>query len=190
MPINENLLSDTIRQFSENELRVFAYGSLMWNPGFAHQSAKLGRIYGYHRRLAVTSTYYRGTPDFPGLVFGLDIGGSCNGIVFRIAKRNKAATIRYLFEREMFDNIYTPRRLIVNTDGKRYAVLSFVARRDGPRYVPPLSENEKIRIIRTAAGHAGYNDNYIHQTHRKLTEFGVICPALSRLCQRLKQGVK
>ena len=109
--LTEKSLQETRRAVGCGDLYVFGYGSLMWRPGFRFIECSVARIYGYHRRLAVCSWHYRGTPQKPGLVFGLDKGGSCYGMLYRVATKNKGRILRYLFRREMFANVYMPRLL-------------------------------------------------------------------------------
>ena len=75
------------------DLWVFGYGSLLWRPGFAFQEKQPARVTGLHRSLCVYSFVHRGTPEKPGLVLGLDRGGACRGIAFRVAAKNRAATV-------------------------------------------------------------------------------------------------
>ena len=77
--------SSVIDRRSMHENWVFGYGSLMWNPGFRFSERRRAVIHGYHRSLCMLSHMYRGTPDRPGLVLGLDIGGACHGIAFKVA---------------------------------------------------------------------------------------------------------
>jgi len=79
---------------------VFGYGSLMWRPGFPHAERHAARLFGYHRSLCLFSHEYRGTPECPGLVLGLDQGGSCVGVGFRVEAADRAATLAYLTWRE------------------------------------------------------------------------------------------
>jgi cation transport regulator ChaC len=85
---------------------VFGYGSLMWRPGFAFEEKRIATIHGYHRSLCVYSHVHRGTAEAPGLVLGLDRGGSCQGVAFRVRDENWNEVIDYLREREQVTSIY------------------------------------------------------------------------------------
>ena len=66
------------------DLWVFGYGSLIWRPGFDYVERLPALLKGAHRALCVFSHSHRGTPDMPGLVLGLDHGGACRGVAFRV----------------------------------------------------------------------------------------------------------
>ena len=184
--IDEELLKDTLRLAGRGDLHVFAYGSLMWKPDFAVKSLRAARLHGYSRRLAVRSTHYRGTAKRPGLVFGLDAGGSCCGALLQIAAADKAAVMRYLFEREMFADAYHPRFVRVYLAAKFVPqALAFVVRRDGTRFVPPMEAAAAVRIIRHARGLGGSNKEYILNTYQHLSQQGIHCPQLAELCHLL-----
>src|SRR5258708_12763940 len=93
-------------EFSEGDLWVFGYGSLMWRPGFEFVERVPARLIGEHRALCVYSFVHRGTPEKPGLVLGLDRGGACRGVAFRVAEKNGAATIAYFPHREQVTPVY------------------------------------------------------------------------------------
>ena len=95
---------------------VFGYGSLMWHPGFPHVEVCAALLNGYHRRFCVYSHRYRGTPERPGLVLGLDRGGSCRGLAYRVPAAEGAAAMDYLYEREMVTGVYIPSWLGVKTE--------------------------------------------------------------------------
>jgi cation transport protein ChaC len=87
---------------------VFAYGSLMWRPGFDHVEARPALLKGYHRAFCISSTHYRGSAAKPGLVLGLDRGGpAAAGLSHR--RRARPSVARYLHEREMVTGVYEPR---------------------------------------------------------------------------------
>ena len=88
------------------DLWVFGYGSLLWNPGFGFAEARAARLVGHHRALCITSHRYRGTVERPGLVLGLDRGGSCLGLAYRVDAADAAAVRDYLREREMVTGAY------------------------------------------------------------------------------------
>src|ERR1700736_3749246 len=91
---------------SRGDLWVFGYGSLMWRPGFDFIEQVPARLIGEHRALCVYSFDHRGTPEKPGLVLGLDRGGACRGIAFRVRDTQRHATIEYLRSREQTTNVY------------------------------------------------------------------------------------
>src|SRR6201988_3951365 len=91
---------------SKDDLWVFGYGSLMWRPGFEHIEQVPARLIGEHRALCVYSFDHRGTPEKPGLVLGLDRGGACRGIAFRVAPEQRKATVEYLRAREQTTHVY------------------------------------------------------------------------------------
>ena len=109
---------------------VFGYGSLMWNPGFPFESRVAGRTFGYRRALCVRSFDHRGTPQKPGLVLGLDRGGSCRGVAFKVPREHREPTLAYLRERELFASVYVERHLpVALEDGGRIAALAYVVDR-------------------------------------------------------------
>ena len=195
----EAMLRETLRESGRGDLHVFAYGSLAWRPGFPFQRRWPALVRGYARRLCVRSSHYRGTPEKPGLVFGLDAGGSCAGSVFRAAAAEKEEVARYLFRREMFANVYRPRFVLARPlmgrenggesgaggGGRAVRALAFVARREHPQFAPPMPEEEALEIIRACRGVGGCNREYILNTLSHLREMGVSCPTLERLGRRL-----
>src|SRR5262249_22157026 len=119
------------------ELWVFGYGSLMWNPGFEHEEAVPAVVHRYHRRLCDWSFAYRGTRERPGLLLGLDRGGSCAGMAIRVAPHQRRPALAYLFERELDNGIadngvYQPKRLPVRMGDRRVEALVFVVDRTHP----------------------------------------------------------
>lgn len=185
--VDEKQLADTIRRAPAGDLYVFGYGSLMWRPGFAYKEALPARVFGYCRRCAVYSNHYRGTPARPGLVLGLDAGGSCNGMVYRAPAAKKAQIIRYLFKREMFAQVYVPRYVSVACGRGRRRALTFIVRRECGQYAAPMPDAQAAAIIRRARGSGGSNRDYFINTHNRLHQMGMRCPMVERLCELLAE---
>jgi len=172
------------------DLQVFGYGSLIWNPGFPHVSARPALLRGYHREFCIRSHRYRGTPEQPGLVLGLDWGGSCCGIVYRIAAADVPDVLPYLWDREMVNNTYRPTvvtlRLVDQQQGERRIgdatrATTFVVRQGHTQYCRGLTRAEMCRMIREAVGSAGPCREYLENTVRHLAERGIPDRRLARL---------
>jgi len=168
------------------DLWVFGYGSLMWKPGFDFVERRIATIHGFHRAPCIYSHVHRGTPDKPGLVFGLDSGGSCRGIAFRVAAEHHPATVAYLREREQVTLVYVERlvRAILD-DGRHVAALTYVADRKHQQYAGKLSPAETLRLVRQGQGQSGANPDYIRNTRDHLTELGLVDHRLDWLVARL-----
>lgn len=160
---------------------VFGYGSLMWRPGFEYTSLRRARLFGYRRALCILSHVYRGSPDRPGIVFGLDAGGSCVGHIFRVARSRRLETYDYLMKREMVRAVYRPRWLPVSTGKGRVTALVFVADRGHEQYVSGLTERQCIDRIKQARGRNGSNAHYILNTCRHLESLGIRPQELARI---------
>lgn len=167
---------------------VFAYGSLIWNPGFAFERCVPARLRGYHRKLCVYSFHYRGNPDAPGLVFGLDRGGSCQGVAYRIAASNWPAVHDYLAKRELITEVYrevTKPVTLANGGGIVHA-LTYVVDRAHPQFARGLKDEIILQLVRQGHGEAGLNIDYVRATRRKLAELGIRDGHLDRIAALLE----
>ena len=168
-------------------LWVFGYGSLMWRPGFAYAFRCKATLKGWRRSLCIHSHIYRGTPDRPGLVLGLDWGGSCHGVAFRVEPALREPTIRYLREREQATAVYIERFAPVTLDsGERVRALTYVADRLHPQYAGRLAREAMLDIVRAGAGASGDNRAYVTETHDHLLAMGVRDADLEWLTERLR----
>jgi cation transport protein ChaC len=168
------------------DLWVFGYGSLMWRPGFPFVERLHGRVHGYHRSLCVLSHVHRGTPERPGLVLGLDRGGRCHGVVFRVAADESRQTLHYLREREQVTAVYVERHLPVRLeDGRHVHAVAYVVDRSHPQYAGRLPEAELLRLVRQGQGVSGANTDYVRSTHEHLLAMGVVDPVLTLLARSL-----
>lgn len=177
-----------------SDLWVFGYGSLMWNPGFPFAERHAATLPGYHRSFCVASHRYRGTPERPGLVLGLDRGGSCRGIVFRVPAPDVPAALDYLWEREMDNRVYLPRMLQVRLrDGRSAEGLEtvraccFVVDRNHPQYCRGMEEAAVVCRIAGCRGQRGPNIDYLANTVRHLEELGIRDERLSKLYDRVRR---
>ncbi|MBF0247381.1 MAG: gamma-glutamylcyclotransferase [Alphaproteobacteria bacterium] len=153
---------------------VFGYGSLMWNPGFPYVEERPGQVFGYHRSLCILSTHYRGTPDNPGLVLGLDSGGSCCGRAFRVAPRHVNATLAYLDEREQVTKVYCPHYLETKlNDGRVVNAYTFVVRHQHEQYAGRLTVEEQARLVARGVGDRGTALEYLANTVEQIDALGV-----------------
>jgi len=160
---------------------VFAYGSLIWNPEIPVVEGQLGRVDGYHRRLCISSTLYRGTHERPGVVLGLDRGGSCLGMAWQVPDEEMSQVLAKLWSREMRNGAYQPRAVKVHLrNGRPVRALCFVARRSHPSY-QRLSQEEILARVHRCAGERGANRDYLACTVAALQRFGIEDRNLSRL---------
>ncbi|OAN46689.1 gamma-glutamylcyclotransferase [Paramagnetospirillum marisnigri] len=167
---------------TERDLWVFGYGSLMWRPGFDYDEIRPALLEGWHRDFCVYSRHWRGTPQKPGLVLGLDVGGSCRGLAFRVEAARRAAVIDYLNERELIGYAYVARTLDVRLDdGRVEAAYTFVADTDHHHYAGHLPLEDAAAIIMDAEGCAGLNRDYLINTIRQLEKDGFSEPDLHAL---------
>lgn len=173
-----------------NELWVFGYGSLMWRPGFAYEERAPAALIGAHRSLCIYSFHHRGTSERPGLVLGLDEGGACRGVAFRVAATARDATITYLREREQVTDVYVeavrPISLLDGTNRELEAIC-YVADPRHPQYAGRLSLEAQARLVRGASGLSGTNMDYVLSTLCHLEEAGIHDVELTALGARLRQ---
>jgi glutathione-specific gamma-glutamylcyclotransferase len=164
---------------------IFAYGSLMWRPGFAYAEAAPARLHGYHRSLCVYSWVHRGTREVPGVVLGLDRGGSCRGWAFRVSPAQEAAILEYLDGRELVTDVYRRKRLPVTVAERRVVTWSYVVRRDHPQYAGQLASDQLLDLVRRGVGRSGHCRDYLLSTVGHLEAMGVVDGPLHMLAKAL-----
>ncbi len=171
------------------ELWVFGYGSLMWRPGFEFVEQRPARLNGAHRSLCVISHFHRGSPDEPGLVLGLDRGGSCRGVAFRVSEKLREQTIAYLREREQVTSVYLEKtRLVDLLDGDRRRVnaLCYLVDRGHSQYSGVMMPDEQLRYVRRGHGKSGANVDYVMATVEAMHTLGIRDRSLEWLAEKLK----
>ena len=160
---------------------VFGYGSLMWHPGFPHLEVRPAQLYGYHRRFCVFSHSYRGTEARPGLVLGLDRGGSCHGLAYRVPAAESEAVVAYLYEREMTTYAYDSRWLRLRTRNGPITAVAFVVDRGHKEYAGRLAADRVVEMIAQGSGDRGSCQQYLENTVHHLEALGLSDPTLKRL---------
>ena len=168
-----------------SDVWVFGYGSLVWNPLVHHEERRVARMHGFHRSFCLWSHVNRGSLQKPGLVLGLDVGGSCRGVAFRIAQRRAAEELRLLWRREMVLGVYSPRWATVETASDTIKAIAFFANRDHANYAGKLPLETVIKTLVSARGQLGTPAEYLLETVRGLVEHGVRDAYLFELRKRL-----
>jgi cation transport protein ChaC len=184
--MSAKILSET--ESSKADLWVFGYGSLMWRPGFAFIEQVPARLIGEHRALCVYSFDHRGTPEKPGLVLGLDRGGACRGIAFRVAAKLRAGTIEYLRGREQTTNVYREVMRSVwleNEARQRVSALAYVVDRGHVQYAGRLTLADQLRYVQQGHGRSGNNRDYVLATVKSIEAQGFRDPQLHQLALML-----
>ncbi|MBA4489744.1 gamma-glutamylcyclotransferase [Paracoccus sp. S1E-3] len=169
---------------------LFAYGSLMWDPGFAVAERVIARLHGFHRSFCLRSVVYRGTPESPGLVLGLDEaqGASCQGVALRVSDAEWPQVIAGVREREMSTYAYREAVLPVElADGRRVEAITYVMQPDHDQYAGGLCATEQARIIATAIGGRGPNRDYLYNTAAHLAELGLPDPEMEALAAEVRK---
>jgi glutathione-specific gamma-glutamylcyclotransferase len=188
-PANAKTHSFSICMSAADDLWVFGYGSLMWRPGFDYLERHEGRLIGAHRALCVYSFVHRGTPEKPGLVLGLDHGGACRGIVYRVAAKEREATIEYLRRREQVTMVYREsyRTAWLDSDPKQQVrALVYTINRGHVQYAGRLPLAKQLHFVRQGRGRSGPNRDYVIETVKSLEALGYRETALHELAEKLK----
>lgn len=167
---------------------IFGYGSLMWRPGFAFLRSEPARVHGFHRSLCLYSYVHRGTPERPGLVLGLDRGGSCHGMAFEIAPAQWDDTIAYLRAREQVTSVYLERRKIAHlvASHRRVEATTFIVDRAHAQYAGVLDDDALLRHVQEGKGVSGHCTDYVLNTLGHLRDMKIHDPTLERLATRLQ----
>jgi cation transport protein ChaC len=191
-----------MRVLSEDDLRVsleatlagvdlsagvwlFGYGSLIWNPAFHFSDRLVGRIYGYHRRFCLWTHLGRGCPELPGLVLGLERGGSCQGVAFHIAPEAALEELMIVWRREMLSGAYVPRWVEAHTARGAVPAIAFVINQAHERYARRLSDDKVAEVVATASGWLGPCADYLVNTVDHLAALGIHDRPLERLRARV-----
>ncbi len=165
----------------QQDLWLFGYASLIWKTEFDYAQRLDAHVHGWHRALCMWSRVYRGTPERPGLVFGLLAGGSCHGQAFRVPAQHGQQVLTRLWQREMVSDVYMPRWVACKTAAGTVEALAFTLSRDNPQYTGHLTDAQYRQILLHASGCYGSTLDYARQTFAALKTQGIEDRALGRL---------
>lgn len=198
-PLGQHLLTDAELQESlwqilearetDEDCWIFGYGSLVWNPLFHFEEKRVVTTHGYHRSFCLWSRINRGTIDRPGLVLGLDRGGRCRGVAYRIATDHAENELRLVWRREMLLGAYIPRWVTVSDGESQFRAITFTINRAGPAYAGRLSPEAIVERLTTCHGRMGPGLDYLVHTAEALRECGIEDRQLRKLCD-LAHAVK
>ena len=178
---------ETLHGRQDNDLWVFAYGSLMWDPAFRFSEVRTALLKGYQRSFCLKSELGRGTPEKPGLMAGLDNGGECSGLVFRIDRDLVEEETRVIWRREMLLHAYSPKFVNVESPFGDVEALAFVVDHTAKSYLPGMSTEETARLMATGVGIFGSSLAYIESLAEHFETIGIEDGALFRLYDLSRQ---
>ena len=152
----------TLARWSRKEdLWVFGFGSLMWNPGFRFEEIRLARTDGFSRSFCIKADMARGNPGAPALFLALDQGGRCDGLALRIAARHLEEETIHLWRREMITGSYAPAFIDLETPQGAQRAVAFVVDHSNDQYAPDLHLDQQAELIAAAEGQLGRNCDYL-----------------------------
>ena len=173
-------------RLGREDIWVFGYGSLIWNPAIRFVERRLAQVVGWHRQFCLWTPIGRGTPERPGLMLALERGGSCRGVAFRIAAAEAPFELDLLWRREMLSGAYHAKRVRAATPEGRIEAVTFVINRQHPRYAGTQSEACVVEALAHAAGVVGRCCDYLFNTVEHLDELGIRDERLHRLCNLVR----
>ncbi|MBO04292.1 MAG: gamma-glutamylcyclotransferase [Chloroflexi bacterium] len=165
---------------------LFGYGSLMWNPIIHYVERRAGHVFGFHRSYCLRTAMGRGTPEQPGLTLGLERGGSCRGLLFRVSGDIAEDELDFVWNREMISRAYTPRLINAYTDDRTVRAIAFVMNTQHDGYAGRLTIEETADMIAKAHGRLGRCSEYLENTVMHLDELGIGDGPMHRLLERVR----
>lgn len=172
---------------STNRLAIFAYGSLLYRPGFDYLEREPATLVGYARSFSQASPDHRGTPERPGRVVTLveRAGGSVMGAIYWVP----APALELLAELDQRERAgYARTWLRVSAAGTALEALTWVAPPGNAYDVGPLPLEALAEHVRYSVGPSGRNDEYVFALEQALAELGSADAQVSELAARLRRS--
>ena len=171
------------------DLWIYSYGSLMWDPGFHFTEVRLADVEGYQRRFTLMIDLGRGSRDYPALMLSLEKQqGCCRGLAFRIAADDVHAESAILWRREMLRGGYCPAMVPMTTPQGPVTALAFVSNTAHPSYVGELPFAETAATIASGRGILGTNREYLVQLATQLQALDIRDPYVAQLHDSIGAG--
>ena len=171
------------------DIYIFAYGSLLWNPTVDYEEECLAKIYGFHRSFCMKTNLGRGSFKKPGLMLGLDRGGSCRGSALKLKKSEAIKNIDILFRREMVTGAYKPKLLkTILEDGRKVMSLAFTVDKKHKNYFQNKAIRTKATMISNAHGFLGTCEEYFSNTLQSLSELNIVDSEMIAISKHLKKN--
>jgi cation transport protein ChaC len=167
-----------------DDVWLFGYGSLIWNPAIRFVEQRVALIHGWHRRFCLSLESGRGSPERPGLMLALDRGGSCRGVAYRFAEDEVEEEMLLVWRREMLSGAYHARWVEAATAGGPVRAVTFVANRAHDRFLA-LPDDEVAERVATARGAIGSCAEYLAETVTHLERLGFHDASLERIRARI-----
>lgn len=177
----EASLQETLAAAPPGDIWLFGYGSLMWNPAVLHAESRATLLRGWHRRFCLWTPMGRGTPECPGLVLGLERGGACRGVAFRLERAQAEEELRLVWRREMLSGAYVPRWVSLESGGGPLRAVTFAINRKHIRYAGRLRDEDVARHIAVAVGYLGTCREYLDESVNALEALGIKDRSMARL---------
>lgn len=178
----KRILDEILSQHEQGQdIWVFGYGSLIWNPAFHHIEQRPAVLHGWHRRFCLKMLIGRGTPETPGLMLALDHGGACKGVAFRIQAAKIREEMTLLWQREMYGGAYNARWVKLRAGSHEFSAVTFVINRTHPRYIRGLSDAQIASYISSGCGDLGTCREYLENTLAGLHRLGLDDAGLRRI---------
>jgi len=182
---------ETLSRLPEGEdVWLFGYGSLMWNPAIHYLERKPARLHGYHRQFCLWTTLGRGSESHPGLMLALRPGGSCKGIVYRVAADQVNDELAIVWNREMVSGAYVPKVLDVKTENGPIKAVVFVINHRHERYAGKLTNDTIVQAIAHAEGPIGLCRDYLYSTVEHMDDLGIADGAMHSLARQVRSVVE
>ncbi|HEY7689533.1 MAG TPA: gamma-glutamylcyclotransferase [Dongiaceae bacterium] len=185
----ESLAATLAHPRARRPVWVFAYGSLIWKPEIPFAEKRIATVRGYHRQFCLRVKRFRGSPEEPGLVLGLEPGGVCRGVAYRLAEAECDGALKKLWARELLTGAYVPRWVDAHTEGGVERAIAFTINRTHERYTGRLTDPEAADALARACGHVGSSAEYLMETVAHLEELGIRDERLWRLQQMVAERI-